>query len=341
MAKHIETLVWQHECVLVPQFGGFVTQVQSAYLTEGDGVFMPPARTVGFNDKLLGNDGILVRSYMQVHGLQEAEAKRLLQTDILDMREQLLRQGKYGLGRLGELTQDEDGEIHFTPHNSWAAPEFFGLEALDFPVLDEPAVAENIPTGPAAAQDVPEHITLRINRKALHTVLSVAAAVLLFFMVSTPVNTNFWNKNQALLAQDILTSALKFMPRMETRQTPTAETGHLPSATEAPATVMPAETEAPAPSPADQPASATASETTPETTQEFAVVIASAIPEQNALDYVAHLQKRGIEGASIYKHGAMVRVLFRGFADESEARRKMQALQAAPEFRGAWILQMK
>lgn len=37
----------------------------------------------------------------------------------------------------------------------------------------------------------------------------------------------------------------------------------------------------------------------------------------------------------------MVRVLFRGFATETEAKNKMQALQSVPEFRGAWILQMK
>lgn len=329
MAKHIETLIWQHECIIVPQFGGFVTQVQGTYTTDSGNSFMPPMRTVGFNDKLSGNDGILVSSYMDTYGLNEAEAKRMLQTDILEMREQLLHQGNYDLGRIGRLEQDEDGEILFFPNNGCIAPEFYGLEALDFPLLPQDAVAVPAPKLTAAEKPVPksegspkeekEHITLHINRRTLHTALSIAAAILLFFLVSTPVNTNLWNRNEALLAQDILSSALQIMPRMETK--------------EAPVSIVPKDTVTAKASEAPQQMASTE--------EEYAVVVASAIPENNAQNFVKHLQKKGIEDATIYKHGAMIRVLFRGFATESDARKKMQDLQSVPELQGAWILQLK
>ena len=74
---------------------------------------------------------------------------------------------------------------------------------------------------------------------------------------------------------------------------------------------------------------------------EFAVVIASAIPKENALDYVNHLQKKGYTDVCIHQHGAMVRVLFRGFETEADARKKMQTLQGIPDFQGAWILELK
>lgn len=335
LAKHIETLVWQHECVIVPQFGGFVTQAQSAFTTDTEDSFMPPTCTVGFNDKLSGNDGILVNSYIKEYGLQEAEAKRLLQSDILEMREQLLHQGSYNLGRLGTLQQDEDGEIHFIPNNGWAAPDFFGLEALDFPKLEETAPIEYPQKEATSRKEYsthPEHITLSINRRALHTALSVAAAILLFFMVSTPVNTNIWNKNQALLAQDILTSALTFMPRMETHQPAQPDTINRKIQTAAPVSENLND---------EQTATQEDEIKGKDLSHEFAVVIASAIPESNARDYVAHLHKKGYKDACIYQHGAMVRVLFRGFANEADARNKMQALQGLPDFQGAWILELK
>lgn len=329
LAKHIEALIWQHECIIVPQFGGFVTQVQCAYTTDAGNSIMPPVRTVGFNDKLLGNDGILVQSYKDVYNLSETDAKRLLQTDILEMRELLLHRGSYDLGRLGRLEQDEDGEIHFIPKNSYTAPEFYGLEAVDFPLLPqetepvqikEPAAA--LPPSPESdSKEEKEHITLNINRRALHTALSVAAAILLFFLVSTPVNTNLWNQNEAILAQDILNSALQFMPRMETKETPVSITQNDTISTKIQETQ-------------EKPQPVTLSE-------EYAVVVASAIPEKNAHSFVEHLQQKGIEGATVYKHGAMVRVLFRGFPTESDARKKMQALQSVPELQSAWILQMK
>lgn len=335
LAKHIETLIWQHECVIVPQFGGFVTQVQSAYTTDPEGLFMPPAHTVGFNDKLLGNDGILVHSYMEVYGLQEGEAKRLLQSDILDMREQLLHQSSYDLGRLGVLKQDEDGEIHFTPNNGWTAPDFFGLDALDFPMLEEKATVQYAPDPSLSPSDSKssENITLSINRRMLHTALSVAAAILLFFMVSTPVNNNVWNKNQALLSQDILASALTFMPRMETT-TPVQQPN---DSIKAKQQTQPSGSEAGTPETSLNSNPSVAGETS----EEFAVVIASAIPEDNARDYVTHLHDKGFTDACIYRHGAMIRVLFRGFASETEALKKMRALQSSPEFQAAWILQLK
>lgn len=328
LAKHIETLIWQHECIIVPQFGGFVTQVQGTYTTDAGNSFMPPMRTVGFNDKLSGNDGILVYSYMETYGLNETEAKRMLQTDILEMREQLLHRGSYDLGRIGRLEQDEDGEIHFIPNNGCIAPEFYGLEALDFPLLPqdaeaapapEPTMAEKPVAESEESKEEKEHITLHINRRALHTALSVAAAILLFFLVSTPVNTNLWNRNEALLAQDILSSALQIMPRMETKEAPVTISQKDTASSKAPEVIQQADS----------------------AKEEFAVVVASAIPESNAQDFVSHLQEKGVEGATIYKHGAMIRVLFRGFATESEARKKMQDLQSVPELEGAWILQLK
>lgn len=335
LAKHIETLVGQHECVIVPHFGGFVAQVQSAYSTDSGDTFMPPTHTVGFNSKLLGNDGILVQSYMEVHGLSESDAKRLLQSDILDMRKALLYQGVYDLGRLGVLKQDEDGEIAFWPNNGWTAPELFGLETLDFERIDSERETESNPQQTFAEKQTEtqkDHITVHINRRMLHTAISVAAAILLFFMVSTPVNTNTWNRCQALLAQDILSSALKFMPRMET--------GLAISADSAAITLTQNNITAKSDSKSSAP-QATVQEPSNAITEEFAVVIASAIPEANARDYVEHLQRKGFPDATLHKHGAMVRVLFRGFTSETEALEKLSALQKHAEFRHAWVLQMK
>lgn len=335
LAKHIEKLVWQHECVIVPQFGGFVTQVQSASITEAEGLFVPPTRTVGFNDKLLGNDGILVRSYMKMYGLAETEAKRLLQTDILEMREQLLHHGFYDLGHLGILKQNEDGEILFTPNSGWTVPEYFGLETFDFPRLTETFAVEypqEKPDAEQASQKHAEHITLHINRRMLHTALSIAAAIFLFFLVSTPLNTNLWHKNQALLAQDILSSALAIMPRMETH--PSARPDTICSNTLATGVEVATESKS------EKPAQKTELEAN-NLSHEFAVVIASAIPKENALDYVNHLQKKGYTDVCIHQHGAMVRVLFRGFETEADARKKMQTLQGIPDFQGAWILELK
>ena len=239
------------------------------------------------------------------------------------------------MGHLGILKQNEDGEILFTPNSGWTVPEYFGLETFDFPRLTETFAVEysqEKPDAEQASQKHAEHITLHINRRMLHTALSIAAAIFLFFLVSTPLNTNLWHKNQALLAQDILSSALAIMPRMETH--PSARPDTICSNTLATGVEVATESKS------EKPAQKTELEAN-NLSHEFAVVIASAIPKENALDYVNHLQKKGYTDVCIHQHGAMVRVLFRGFETEADARKKMQTLQGIPDFQGAWILELK
>lgn len=329
LAQHIELLIAQHECIMVPHFGGFVTQTKNACVTGCDSIFTPPSKTVGFNEQLQGNDGILVYSYQKTYNLSEAEAKRLLQSDILDMRKLLLEHGEYSLGKLGILKQDEDGVIQFSASSEWTAPDFYGLDSLEISPLECDEKAEVMPNctsyKPTVQCDMPqEHITLNIKRRTLHTALSVAAAIILFFFVATPVNKNGWYNNQAVLTQDIIASAMQIMPRMESKVPdikPSAEIVRTNKSIQADTLDL--------------------HHAEPALQTEFAVVVASAIPEDNARNFIAHLEKKNIHGASIHKHGAMLRVLFRGFDTEEDARQKMRNLLSDSEFQGAWIIQLK
>ena len=51
LSRHIENLLLKHNCVIVPQLGGFVTQyVPARYISE-EQIFLPPYRSVGFNPR--------------------------------------------------------------------------------------------------------------------------------------------------------------------------------------------------------------------------------------------------------------------------------------------------
>ena len=52
-----------HDCVVVPQIGGFVTCNAPAKYVEEENLFLPPIRTVGFNERLKADDVLLVLSY--------------------------------------------------------------------------------------------------------------------------------------------------------------------------------------------------------------------------------------------------------------------------------------
>ena len=67
LARHIEVLLLDNDCVIVPGLGGFVTHHISARRVESESRFLPPYRTLGFSPKMVLNDGLLVQSYMQAY----------------------------------------------------------------------------------------------------------------------------------------------------------------------------------------------------------------------------------------------------------------------------------
>ena len=60
--KHIEILLLDNECVIIPGFGGFTSHYVSARYDDRDNMFLPPIRIVGFNPQLRINDSLLVQS---------------------------------------------------------------------------------------------------------------------------------------------------------------------------------------------------------------------------------------------------------------------------------------
>ena len=44
LTKHIEHLLLENDCVIVPELGGFIAHHQPAHYEEAEGIFLPPMR---------------------------------------------------------------------------------------------------------------------------------------------------------------------------------------------------------------------------------------------------------------------------------------------------------
>ena len=97
LSKHIEALLLEHDCVIVPKLGGFVTQYAPAYRIEDEQLFLPPHRDIGFNAQLTLNDGLLVQSFMQTYDVSYAEALHLIDDVVADIKKALAAEGEYVL----------------------------------------------------------------------------------------------------------------------------------------------------------------------------------------------------------------------------------------------------
>ena len=59
LETYIRDLMLRYDCVIVPDFGGFITNRISATIDQKSHTFYPPTKQLGFNHHLTHNDGLL------------------------------------------------------------------------------------------------------------------------------------------------------------------------------------------------------------------------------------------------------------------------------------------
>ena len=131
LSKHIEVLLLENDCVIVPGLGGFIAHKRQAAYTIQKGEFMPPLRTIGFNPQLIMNDGLLVQSYMQAFNTDFPDATRRIEKTVAEIKDQLYQQGQVTLHNVGTIYYNMNGGYAFEPAAaSFFTPSLYGLESF-------------------------------------------------------------------------------------------------------------------------------------------------------------------------------------------------------------------
>ncbi|MBO2012513.1 SPOR domain-containing protein [Hymenobacter negativus] len=89
LADHIRPLLRDHDCVIIPDFGGLVADVSSARAQPGRQALSPPTKLVAFNQALTRNDGLLVDALSQHTGLPIAQAREAVRTAVANLQQEL------------------------------------------------------------------------------------------------------------------------------------------------------------------------------------------------------------------------------------------------------------
>ena len=89
LADHIRPLLRNHDCVIIPDFGGLVADVSPARVQPGRQALSPPTKLVAFNQALTRNDGLLVDALSQHLGLSIAQAREAVRTAVASLQQEL------------------------------------------------------------------------------------------------------------------------------------------------------------------------------------------------------------------------------------------------------------
>jgi hypothetical protein len=116
LANYISDLLYRYECVIVPKFGGFVTNNKSARIDASNNTLYPPYRQLTFNNHLKNNDGLLANYIASVDNISYECAVNYIQFEIDAWNEKLKFQ-ELNLNNLGSFNL-HDNQLHFEPQQT-------------------------------------------------------------------------------------------------------------------------------------------------------------------------------------------------------------------------------
>lgn len=137
LEKHISFLLHDHNCVIIPLFGGVITNYSSARIDSISNKFYPPCKQISFNQNLRINDGLLV-NYLSVQtGISYKVAENKINEWVVDLKAKLANGVKVSLEDIGTFFLDSENNLQFEPdksvnylRDSYGLREFFAASVL-------------------------------------------------------------------------------------------------------------------------------------------------------------------------------------------------------------------
>ncbi len=185
LINHIEYLLQNHDCVIVPNLGGFVVNHNTAK-RDGLAALYAPYCDLVFNKELTHNDGLLVQSYMKTHALTSEEATKEINEAVTELRHKLREEKSIDLGDIGTIKMNSDSQLIYLP-KPFIRPAFFGLGHTSLkPVIQ---------LRPEFEERTKQKGVKNIRRNAIIT--TAAASIVGLIMFVFPSQDNPFHRQQA------------------------------------------------------------------------------------------------------------------------------------------------
>ncbi len=377
LERHIEILLLDCDCVIVPGFGGFVAHHRDARFDEADNMFLPPLRTLGFNPKLNMNDSLLVQSYVEAYDISYPEALARIETEVDELKRNINKDGYYEFENLGLVSLNSQGGYLFEPCESGIlTPELYGLAGVELLTVQnsseetqqsssQPSEREqhyatvgfdgrqddnNSDSGRTLSvvnddEDGTER-TIKIKVSVLRNAVAVACAIVAFFVIATPIKTDM---NSGTSLSSFQGSAFyNLLQQGESKQATIGKqaTPQYKSKVAEPKNVTPKAEKQQMEELADNAASPSPKtivevKTTDDKEKDvYSIVLACRITKSNAEEYVQKLRAQGYSDARVLSEKP-VKVVCGAYSSEKEALGDLSKMRQKAEFKDCWIFHEK
>ena len=177
---YIAQLLFRYQCVTIPGFGAFLTEIQSAQLIESSHSFFPPRKMISFNGYLKNNDGLLANHIAQSEKTSYEYALSAIQYEVFVWKKALQENGLFSIKNVGSFSLNADKNLIFTPSDQTNyLTNSFGLNSFVSPMVKRELFEQKI-----EALEEDEIIVFQPENKKLSPYLKYAAILILGIAVA-------------------------------------------------------------------------------------------------------------------------------------------------------------
>ena len=135
---YISELLYLEDCIIVPDFGGFIVNDKSATINEKSGEITPPSKTILFNSQLVNNDGLLVNHIAKEENISQKECLANVLAISKKLKSKLFETKILRIKKIGLLTIGSENNILFTQEKGYNYNlNSFGMRSVNHNTIDK------------------------------------------------------------------------------------------------------------------------------------------------------------------------------------------------------------
>ena len=299
ISQYIKELLLLNDCVIIPEFGGFVANYKPATIENNQ--FFPPTKEIAFNNKLISNDGLLINYISEAEGIDYFNAKQKLDSFVEETMLNLERNRNVYFEGVGYLHYDSRENLQFEPQlKQNLLVESYGLQNFSYEKLYQRQMPK-----PAIKVEYREPVPVIFQQRKLKKLAIAIPLLIAMALIPMKKNNEYLSKSDMGLWETLIQS------------TPTAPVQtQEQNLTEKSVNVT----------------------TVPETEQlKYFIIGGSFKSEENADKYIQQLKEQGYNGQNLGVFKGLNRVAIKGFSTMDEAQKELNSLLTKNPASGVWI----
>ncbi len=131
ISTYIFELLQSQDCVIVPNFGAFVTRNISAKISSDGSRIFPPNKEISFNKNVVKNDGLLVNAISSNENISYEGAEQKITNWVTRINKKLEKQRYIEIKNIGSISLENSKYIFAPNQNSIFLKSSYGFNSID------------------------------------------------------------------------------------------------------------------------------------------------------------------------------------------------------------------